>query len=547
MFLRLLFFFIQSALLFIVAAITGFFLVVLVDRLYDYAFPPDYYQNLPPYEYTLDPTDPLLIDILNLSEEEQQQEPLYILDALLKMVERDYPGQDADYVRTTIDKYVETLRPIVERARSGRYVADVMRRFIFRKEKFATQELDELPYEYPDIVSFFKMKKGVCMHLCLLYVAIAERLGLPMKMAISDQDQHVIILYDDGVEEFYIDPTMNAMNFEDIDKYIEMREFLSPFEVIDSKGILSSFLKEFAERKFVEGMEKEAEDILFIAIQLDPKNSYPFFELSKIYLNSGRTIEGLNLTTQAIEQARPNTAIHKIKGLALVNQSEYEQAIPFLKTGVTRQQDKFDALLGLGICHLKLNRLSETETYFEQALKLDAQSENLVKCIFHYAESLRQQKKYDKAIEQYNKVLEKKSGHIEALIYLGESYRELGESEKALEAFERAYKIDPGYLAVIHGLALTNWELKQYESAIPHFVKASIKKPEDHSLLHLLDDCYYQLDKQEELNETVVKLGHLGFIYRVDLSEEQGGVIIQEASEMVIFPYVYEGNPYSHN
>ena len=127
-------------------------------------------------------------------------------------------------------------------------------------------------------------------------------------------------------------------------------------------------------------------------------------------------------------------------GFIALGQREFEIAIRFLGEYERLVKDDTKAYLGLAICYAELGKIDEAEKFFDKAISLDPQNDNLMLLagLFFYFNKI-----YPKAIASLNKVIEK---DIEPYIVFfsrrlkGYAYLYLDDVNKALDTFEENLK-----------------------------------------------------------------------------------------------------------
>ena len=192
------------------------------------------------------------------------------------------------------------------------------------------------------------------------------------------------------------------------------------------------------------------------------------------------------------------------RGISLASKGRCREALPILKkasAGVTNKELKYDVLMSIARCAigveqtetavrtlLELNRsypkdpevlYLTTHYYSELALKasheLAATAPSSSQAQQLEAEAFESQGEWDKAITQYQKILEqnpKKHGihYRMGRVFLSKTP---AEAENARKEFEEELKIDPNSAASEFLLGETSRQAGQWEDAINHFGRAA--------------------------------------------------------------------------
>ncbi|MBZ0254911.1 tetratricopeptide repeat protein, partial [bacterium] len=473
---------------------------------YDAFYPPTYMQDLPPYDDLLDPSDPVVAELLQLSKAEQYSHSMYLSDALIKLCEIYYPQQPVDNARRTIHISVLDLKQKLKSAHNANGATMKLSNLIYNKMKFHYIDLDKLPYRYPNIVKFIEYREGVCFHLCVLYIILGEQLDLPLTILMSEEEEHSIILYDDGKRRFYIEPSAKGVNSYLFGILFPGKKFLSTFEPIDAKGILSYLVAVIGENKMNEEDRETAERLLHQAIELDKKNPRAYVLLTSIYLANDMTDQAYEIARKGNDIARPMNTLKTMLGLALAKKCRYEEAIPYLKHGIEEEYKKFECLHGSGVCYFNLNQFSEAETYLKQSLE-GGNEQN----------------------------------HVQALGLLGMIYTKQERFDEARSMARQAIEIEPNNPELHFLIASCFFNQKNYQKAIPYFETAEKLNPKNEKTLFYTAYSYSRIGQVKKKNEYIHKLESLGFVVFENGESEMS---LARVNEAMLFPFAYPGNPF---
>jgi tetratricopeptide (TPR) repeat protein len=102
-------------------------------------------------------------------------------------------------------------------------------------------------------------------------------------------------------------------------------------------------------------------------------------------------------------------------------------------------------------------------------------------------------KKYNEAIENYQKALNIDGQNINALSGLGNVYFLLGDYLKSIEYYSKVLTIEPNYTKNQYSLGLAYLELAQYEKAIEYFQEALENDPENEWLNLNIGSAYLNI------------------------------------------------------
>lgn len=189
----------------------------------------------------------------------------------------------------------------------------------------------------------------------------------------------------------------------------------------------------------------------------------PELEVSAFTSNNPEQEIVLNKTAdiESLKEEGPKTLY--LKGEDLYNQGEYESALAVFKEFAEKQPELYEARINIGNCYIKL-------------------------------------KQYDKAVEEFEFVLEKlkeekvdlEGNETAASIYasLGELYMDKNDFEKAKEYFKKSITIDPSNYALSYNVAEILFNSNNIDEAIHYYKLTAEIKPEWPKSYLKLGYCY---------------------------------------------------------
>lgn len=154
--------------------------------------------------------------------------------------------------------------------------------------------------------------------------------------------------------------------------------------------------------------------------------------------------------TAAIEAARnqPDNYEAQIKAAELYYQIQrFDGAIEFLKRATELKPDDYTTVVNLGNAYFDAAKYEEAEKTYTAALEKKPEDVD-VRTDLGLTFAFRPQPNYDRAIQEFNKVLEKAPNHILALQNLVVAFTKKGDAAKANEALARLESVDPGNVAL---------------------------------------------------------------------------------------------------
>ncbi|MCB1084336.1 MAG: tetratricopeptide repeat protein, partial [Simkania sp.] len=131
----------------------------------------------------------------------------------------------------------------------------------------------------------------------------------------------------------------------------------------------------------------------------------------------------------------------------------------------------------------------ETQRAFEKLFELDGRSkEDYKKSLLSTAKSFYQAKRYQEALDAYNKLLSSQNEsklRAEAFVNRGLVKKELNQRQEALEDFTKAIELKPDLFNAYIGRSIILSDFEKYEGALSDIHQAIQLNPKDVS-------CYYQ-------------------------------------------------------
>ena len=132
------------------------------------------------------------------------------------------PELDVNKYVAIIDRMAHELADKLGEPRTPRGVADVFSRYLYTEKGFSSFTLEEIyrpgnnNKRFVLLENLLESKKGACLNLSLLYVCLAERLGVPMSLVVipaspgGNRSGHAFVRYADACVEFNIETTMHG-------------------------------------------------------------------------------------------------------------------------------------------------------------------------------------------------------------------------------------------------------------------------------------------------------------------------------------------------
>ncbi|MGB7730137.1 MAG: tetratricopeptide repeat protein, partial [Candidatus Acidiferrum sp.] len=211
------------------------------------------------------------------------------------------------------------------------------------------------------------------------------------------------------------------------------------------------------------------------------------FNLTKAYLESGKTADGLRTAKELSAQNKDNVQLHFTLGVLLATEKQNHAAQFELEQADALQPQAFEILHNLGGIYLQNGELAKAEVMLKRALKLKPDS-------------------------------------AETLYLLGQVYTQESKPVDALDQLVRAHKFAPENTDVIYSLARVSMSQNYYEDSIPLLESGLQLAPERTDLHAALGESYFMSGKVDkaieefkhliELDPSARSYAFLGLCYR---------------------------------
>ncbi|HOK65528.1 MAG TPA: tetratricopeptide repeat protein [Anaerohalosphaeraceae bacterium] len=339
--------------------------------------------------------------------------------------------------RRKIDSMAEEIQRRLHEKKvplDARAVAEI-NRYLFEEQRFQSVKTADNPDDL-FLHTVLDQKRGYCLSLSVLYLAVGERLGLPLYGVVVPG--HFFVRYDDGKIRFNIETTAGGGTADDA----YYRDTFKPpvghplyMANLDKRQTLGCFFNNLGNSYKAVGQIDQALLELSRAVQINPTLAEARTNLGNIYLQKGRI-------AQAIE--------------------EYQQALRFLP-------DDPKTLNNLGNAYLQQNELQHAAQSYLKALDFDP---SLTDAHRNLAHVYRRQGLTDKALEHLRIALGLAPQEAENYLALGRLHFELKNLPAAQEMLAMALHYNPSLTAARIELGNVYLEMNRNDWAIEEFSKA---------------------------------------------------------------------------
>ncbi|MBN2455981.1 MAG: tetratricopeptide repeat protein [Sedimentisphaerales bacterium] len=403
--------------------------------------------------------------------------------------------------------------------------------------------------------SVLDRKRGYCLSLSVLYLCLAERLGLALYgVAVPG---HFFVRYDDGHIRFNIETTSKG-GYADDEHYIE--EFKVPQGKADSIYMvnlnkiqtLGCFLNNLGNSYSDVGNTQQALTVLEMAVEINPLLAEARTNLGNIYLSKGRINDAIYEYRAALEINPDDAKTHNNLGNAYNEKNWLSDAIGHYKHSIRLDVNFVDAYKNLASVYFKKEMYFQAGGILRQGLSIEPRNADLHTRLGNV---LSQVNDCQSAKLHYKKALLIEPDTAEAYCGLAVCYNKSGLTREEIRAYQKALVIKPDMVVALMNLGNAYFAQKKYTSAIEQYKKAVAINPDDASIHYNLGAAYsnkgdYKL-AEAEYNQAIeldAKMADahagLGFVLyklkkyeqawqHIKLAEQLGGQVSNDLLEAV--------------
>lgn len=405
------------------------------------------------------------------------------------------------YYRGTIDDMAEEIQSRLDKKHLNPdfHAIDVINAYLFEELKFKSLDTADNPEDL-FLHRVLETKRGYCLSLSMLYLSIAERIGMPAYGVVVPG--HFFVRYDDGQRQFNIETTSKG-GLADDNHYLE--KFKPPmgdrslyFKNLTPKQTIGCFFNNLGNCYMQRGQLNDAYDYLTRAVLINPS-------LAESHTNLGNVL---------LQLKRPNEAI-----------GQYEASLTILGRDATNFNN-------MGNAYLQLGRFEQARDLYLRSLDLKPDFIDAYRNLAQAYEGLGQT---DKAIAQMLAASALKPEDAVNHLYLGQLYYKIADRTNARHAFQKALRTDSQLAAAMTGLGNVSLDEKDYSAAAQQFENALSLNRSDAGAwfgLAMVFNAREQTDREIDAYREVLKLDaaqiaalqNLGNAY---LKQEKGQEAVQ--------------------
>ena len=413
------------------------------------------------------------------------------------------------YLSQLDDMALEILGRIKKRQPNYKTIK-LINKYLFEELEF--QSVDK-PTDPNDLFlhSVLDRKRGYCLSLSILYLSLAERLGLPLYGVVVPG--HFFVRYDDGRVRFNIETTAAGANADD-QHYIEKFKVPQANDNIYMTNLnklqtLGCFFNNLGNSYSGMNDIDTAFEVLERAVEINPSLAECRTNLANIYLRTGKINDAIYQYNIALEINPNDSKAHHNLGNAYIKQDRIKDAIEQYSQSIDLDANFIDAYRNLASAYTRQQLFGQAEAQIRRALTIEPKNTD---CLIHLADIYQRTDNLQKAISQYEKALKIKFDLAKAHFGLALCYNKLEKSDDEIHSYKQALAIEPDMTAALVNLGNAYFRQDNYAAAIEYYRKASRITPDDPSIFSNLAAAYF--------NKTDYKQAAAEYLSAIELDPE---------------------------
>jgi len=361
--------------------------------------------------------------------------------------------------------------------------------------------------------SVLDRKRGYCLSLSILYLSLAERLGLPLYGVVVPG--HFFVKYDDGRVQFNIETTSKGGNAPD-EHYATKFNVPEDDDSIYMKKLskvqtLGCFLNNLGNSYCDIGDTESALLALETAVEINPLLGESRANLGNLYLKKDRIRDAIYEYQTALEINPKDAKTHSNLGNAYAKQGHLNNAIAQYNWALTLDPNFTQAYKNLAVAYSEQELFVRAEAALKEALILEPKDASIYSQLGEVYDRMGD---YDEAIFQYKRALKIDRNLADAHYGMAVCYKKLDLVDDEIRAYKKALSIKPDMVAALVGLGNAYFGKKRYDAAIEQYKKA-VRTAADDSTIHYNLGAAYS-------NKDDYKRAMAAYLKAVELEPEMG-------------------------
>ena len=238
---------------------------------------------------------------------------------------------------------------------------------------------------------------------------------------------------------------------------------------------------------------KEAEAALRKAIALDRKEIPARVELARILGASGRLDEFNKLIEEVLSMAPGDSDALTLKGLHLIMQENYHQAIELFRRALESNARHTTAQVNLGLALREVDELDEAEAILRKAVTANPRSPQ---ALFELAHTLAVKQRNEEALRVLMQLIRSSPNYSRAYIAIAGLYRNSDRLDDAIKICQQGLSTNPQALNIAVLLKDLYWQKEDYTPALHVMGQVCARRGASQDFIDL-GDLAFAADKPE--------------------------------------------------
>jgi tetratricopeptide (TPR) repeat protein len=212
--------------------------------------------------------------------------------------------------------------------------------------------------------------------------------------------------------------------------------------------------------------------------------------------------KALELAQAAVEKYPQERRLRVQEATLLGEQGRLEEAVGRLRALLKDNAADQEIYMAMGQIYAQAKRFPEAEAVLLKALDLSATPDDQEFPLFLLGSVFERQKQYDRAEEQFKKVLAVNPLNAAAANYMGYMLADRGvRLEESVQYIQKALELEPNNGAYLDSLGWAYFKMRRFDEAEAYLEKAARLIPSDPTIREHLGRVYLQLGKKRQAQE----------------------------------------------
>ncbi len=363
-----------------------------------------------------------------------------------------------------------------------------LNKYLFREHKFRAVSKATDPNDL-FLHKVLERKRGYCLSLSVLYLAMGERLGLPLYGVVVPG--HFFVRYDDGSVRFNIETTNGGGTAKD-EHYIENYSVPPAIDGIYMLNLnklqtLGCFFNNLG-NVYSDMHDTESALMAFArAVEVAPTLAEARTNLGNVYLKLGKLDDAVSEYRAALK-INPNDAKTRNNlGNAYTDLGKLSMAVDEYTLAQEIEPDYIDAYRNLALAYTKFQRYAQAVNQLRIALSLSDEDGPIYSQL---GDVYSRTGNFEQAINYFKEALERAPRQADAHFGMAVCYNRLGKTDQEIQAYKKALALKPKMVPAIVNLGNAHLARKEYVRAIQLYKEATVLTPGDASIFQNLGAAY---------------------------------------------------------